>query len=144
GTTLLKERNAGAAEAHLRRATELLPREVTAWTHLASCLIVLGREQAALQALTTASTLDPNDPGIGINAGQAWLGLGNMTAAENCFNAVLAAHPDHPAALHGLADVRREADRVEEAIPLYERALALDPQADSYKGLGQALSESGD
>src|SRR5262249_44284055 len=102
GTTLLNDRNAGAAAPHLYRATELLPREITAWTNLGSCLIVLGREHEALKVLEAASILAPHDPGVGINIGQAWLGLGNRQAADSAFNAVLATHPDHPAALHGL------------------------------------------
>src|SRR5262249_40723823 len=32
----------------------------------------------------------------------------------------------------------------EEAIPLYEKSLSLDPSGDSYKGLAQALWEQGD
>jgi tetratricopeptide (TPR) repeat protein len=144
GTVLVDDRNAAEAEAHLRRAVQMLPRQVTAWTNLGSCLIVLGREQEALEVLGQALKLSPEEPGIWTNLGQAWLSLGNRGSAENAFNAVLKLHPDHAAALHGLADVHREADRVEEAIPLYERALLIEPSAASYKGLAQALWERGD
>src|SRR5207244_2931718 len=91
-----------------------------------SCLLKLGREREAIPVLQEGLRQAPNDLALGVNLGQAWLGCGNHRAAENCFNAVLSFHPDFPAALNGLADVHRASDRLEEAIPLYERALQLD------------------
>ncbi len=141
---LLGDRNPGAAEPHLRKATELLPGQAIAWTNYGSCLVMLGKETEALRVFDEGLRLAPNDPGLGINVGQAWLGLGNSQAAENCFQAVLSFHADYPGALIGLADIHREADRVEEAIPLYQRALQLDPAGSAYKGLADAHWDFGD
>jgi len=114
GTELLRaHQNPGAAEPHLQRATELLPREATAWKNYGSCLVKLGREQEALRVFAEAMRLTPNDPELGCNVGQAWLGCGNRQAAENCFQAVLKFQPFFSGAQVGLAAVLREADRVE-------------------------------
>ena len=145
GTELLiAEQNAGAAEPHLQRATELLPAQVIAWTNLGSCLVMLGKEREALAVLEKAQQLAPNDPGVGVNVGQAWLGCGESHKAENCFQAVLRFHPEYPDGLIGLGDVQRLADRAEEAMPFYERALRIDPNGTAYKGLAEALWDMGD
>ena len=144
GTLLLTEMSPAAAEPHLRRATELVPEAVTAWTNYGSCLVKLAREREAIQVLQEGLRRAPNDLGLGVNLGQAWLGCGDTRVAENCFNAVLSFQPDHPEALSGLADVRQATDRAEAAILLYERALQLDPMGNSYKGLTDALWETGD
>lgn len=144
GTLLLTDRNSTVAEPHLRRATELLPGVVNAWTNYGSCLVKLSREREAIRVFQEGLRRWPNELGLGVNLGQAHLGCGEPRLAENCFNAVLQFQPNHPEAISGLADVREATDRIEEALPLYERALKLDPAGNAYKGLAAALWETGD
>ncbi|KWV90364.1 putative 2OG-Fe(II) oxygenase [Erythrobacter sp. YT30] len=69
---------------------------------------------------------------------------GDVAEAAREFDGVLAAHPRHPAALHGrarLALARGEAD----ALNWFDRALKADPRnADLWLGKAQALDVAGD
>jgi tetratricopeptide (TPR) repeat protein len=48
-------------------------------------------------------------------------------AAEEHYNAALAANPSNALALVGAGDVHKEAGRYDQAVPLYESAIALEP-----------------
>lgn len=144
GTMLLMSGQPFAAEGPLRRATELAPKVAAGWLNYGTCLIRLGRDAEAAQAFEKGLEVAPNDPMLAVNLGQAYLGTGRLAEAENCFQEVLKRQPDFAAALHGLAEVRRIADRQEEAIPLYERALALEPTGGWHAGLAQSLWELGE
>ena len=50
---------------------------------------------------------------------------GKPDAAESLYRAILAAHPDHPPALHGLGLVAYQAGNYEAAIRLLEAAVSL-------------------
>lgn len=52
---------------------------------------------------------------------------GNYEAAAEFYAAALEQNPDNTAALVGTADLHKAAERFDEAVPLYERALALEP-----------------
>jgi tetratricopeptide (TPR) repeat protein len=144
GTLLMFREDYRSAEPYLQRAVKLLPQSVEALINLGSCLVELKRERDALPFYERALEWAPSNPELCVLVGQAWLGCGEREVAENWFNAVLQTNPDHIGALTGRADVFRETERVEESVPLYERALQLDPQCDAYKGLYDALWELGD
>ncbi len=144
GTMLLTRGKPWEAEPHLRRATELAPQVSAGWLNYGTCLIRQGRDAEAADAFRKGLEVAPNDVQLAVNLGQAFLGMGRLTEAENCFQEVLKRQPDFPAAIHGLADVRREADRHEEAIPLYEKAMSLDPSGGFHVGLTQSLWEVGE
>jgi tetratricopeptide (TPR) repeat protein len=143
GTLFLVDMNSIRAEPQLRRATELLPGVVQAWINYGSCLVKLSREREAIAVLEKGFDRFPDDVGIAVNLGQAWLACGENRKAENCFSSVLKIRPNLPEALCGLADVHSAEDRIEEAMPLYERAIELDPMCNGYKGLANAHWESG-
>jgi tetratricopeptide (TPR) repeat protein len=144
GTIYLGCGEAGLAESFLRQATQLLPQATLAWNNLGSCLLHLGREHEALLALQEALRLSPNDVDITVNIGLAWLGCGQNRAAENCFQSVLKRQPEHAGAISGMAGLFQMTERSEEAVSYYERALQLKPAGDAYKGLSQALWDTGD
>ena len=52
---------------------------------------------------------------------------GNLDAAEEFYAAALEQNSDNAAALVGMADLHKFADRYDDAVPLYERALELAP-----------------
>jgi tetratricopeptide (TPR) repeat protein len=57
----------------------------------------------------------------------------NYKDAEKYFSAALAADPDHAAAMVGLADLHKFADRFAEAEPLYARAIELEPDVATHE-----------
>jgi protein O-GlcNAc transferase len=54
---------------------------------------------------------------------------GNLTAAEQLYRSILAAHPRHFEALHLLGVLRVQQNRSADALPLFEQALAINPHA---------------
>jgi tetratricopeptide (TPR) repeat protein len=144
GTMLLNHDDPAAAEFHLRRAVSLLPRSVAALVNLGSCLTRLGRDTEAVQVYQKALCLEPENFNIWVCIGQALLRCGRLTEAEQRFDFVLAKDPVNVDALTGLADVRCEQQRPQDAIPLYERVLRASPKFDAFRGLADACSDSGD
>ena len=60
-------------------------------------------QNGLLQELARDRRVFPNDPRFSEAAGQVCLGAGYFEGAEKAFRATVAAYPDHPAALAGLA-----------------------------------------
>ena len=52
---------------------------------------------------------------------------GNLEGAQEFYEGALVENPDNAKALIGMADLHKFAERFDEAAPLYERALALEP-----------------
>ncbi len=67
---------------------------------------------------------------------------GRLEEADRRFGALLAGSDPSPGLLHNLANVRLGQGRDAEAISLYERALALRPEAATYWNLSQAYGRS--
>lgn len=57
---------------------------------------------------------------------------GDITRAEAIYTEVLATEPNHPDATHLLGVVRAEQDKVDEAIRLIEKAIAMNPAAAAF------------
>jgi tetratricopeptide (TPR) repeat protein len=144
GTLYLLRGQPGEAESHLRQAVELLPDVPSAWMNYGTCLIRLGRDAEAVTAFEKGLERAPNDREMAVNLGQAYLGCGQLHKAENCFQQVLKFHPEFSAAIVGLGDVRRQAEKYDEAISLYEQARRLDATVEVDVGLSEALWEKGD
>ncbi|MFV3076203.1 tetratricopeptide repeat protein [Niveispirillum fermenti] len=69
---------------------------------------------------------------------------GDLPAAEDGYRAILAAQPDDPDALHLLSQVLFQTRRAVDALPLVDRALALDPDfAAAHNTRGSLLKAMG-
>jgi tetratricopeptide (TPR) repeat protein len=139
GTLLLTTEAVPAAEPHLRRAVELLPKSIAAMINFGSCLRNLKREREALEYYYRALPLAPHDLILKVNIGLALLGCGKYHEAEGVFAEVLKSKPEDVSALCGMGVALRETQRPDEAIPLYQHALRIDPASDAYRGLADAL-----
>jgi predicted Zn-dependent protease len=64
---------------------------------------------------------------------------GHVDRAQLLYKEVLAREPDHPEALHGLAVLEAQALRLQRAVELMTRAIALSPDAVFYNNLGNVL-----
>jgi tetratricopeptide (TPR) repeat protein len=73
---------------------------------------------------------------------------GRLDRAESIYRKRLAANPKDLASLIGLGDVLTDDHRLAEARPVYEQAIALDPEnpanAGAYDGLAAVLQDTGD
>jgi predicted TPR repeat methyltransferase len=87
------------------------------------------RELTIEEAISVAILLQKND---------------QLAAAEELYQRVFEAAPNHPRALHYAGVLAHQQGRHDEAIALIERSLALSPDlADGYSNLGIALQSAG-
>ena len=64
---------------------------------------------------------------------------GHVDRAQWLYEEVLACEPDHHGALHGLGVLEAQAQRLQRAVDLMTRAIALSPDAVFYNNLGNVL-----
>ncbi len=128
GVRLQKQRLLGDAIPLLRRVVDKCPTFFPAWFRLGASLRATGRAEEAVEALQTASRLDPNAR-ICLELANTWRKLGDAERQEQCLRQALALHPDETQALVDLATLREEKRASGEVIYLLERAVNLAPDA---------------
>jgi tetratricopeptide (TPR) repeat protein len=135
---------AAEAEAMLRRALGLAPRDAALHLDLGRLLLREGRREEARALLEAAAGLDPDDPEAHLHLGILHRDAGRAEAAEAAFRRGLAADPEHPALLGFLGNLLLAAGRTAEALPLLARAAERDPRApEAQHNLGKALDAAG-
>jgi tetratricopeptide (TPR) repeat protein len=107
GVLLLAGNLEGALE-HYGRALELRPADPRALVGLGGALARAGRLEAAASTYRRALELAPGDTETRVRLGHALGALGRLEQAEAELERALAEAPGHPAALRGLALLRRE------------------------------------
>jgi len=91
-------------------------------------LIKAGRQQEAYDALTRALENAPTDADLLYTRAIVSEQMGDLLQLEMDLKRLLEAHPDHAEALNALGySLANKTDRFDEAEPLIERALALQP-----------------
>ena len=85
------------------------------------------RPAEAALAYQEAIARDPGFAEAWLNLGLLREGAGERGAARECYDAAIRARPDYADALFNLALLLTRDERHEEALPLWERFLALDP-----------------
>jgi tetratricopeptide (TPR) repeat protein len=114
-------------------------------------LLSAGRYGEAIEALTEANKLFPDDPDIMITLGGALILSGKWNSAEKFLEAAVKKHPQNPrlwlnlaAAILGRLELSPR-DRQDRAIAAYKRAIELDPIAPSaHYNVGLIHAERGD
>jgi len=101
-----------------------------------------GNSHEALRLLERSIEIDPTDPRTHNHLGQVHVALNDKRSAATCFERALQIDPNHVASLNNLANVTMTRDLLQ-AIALYRRALALNPDAAfATYNLAQALNEN--
>jgi Flp pilus assembly protein TadD len=101
-----------------------------------------GNSQEALRLLQRSIEIDPTDPRAHNHLGQVHVALNDKRNAALCFERALQIDPHHVASLNNLANLTMTRDLLQ-AIALYRRALALNPDAAfAAYNLAQALDEN--
>ena len=119
-----------------------------AYARAAALRALSGDRHGAIEALELAlAAADPVDAEerawLLTYLGHEHLALGEVERAGARYAAALAAFPDYHLALPGLARVRVLEGRPDEAISLYERALARFPTAQAAGALGDLYARAG-
>jgi protein O-GlcNAc transferase len=134
-----------AADA-FSRVVALDPRNARGHNNLGNALRTLGRLDEARAAFERAVALKPDYELAIANVAVMWRDAGEVERAEALIRAALARRTGKPplrAMVVLLAGLLRERDALDEAEPLYERAIAMDPAASAgeWFNLGRVFAE---
>ncbi len=129
-----------AAAGWYRRALALDPGAATALSGLGLALAALGREEPALRAARRAVVLVPEESGFAANVGSALHQLKRPSLALAWHRRALALGPGNAVGWVNAATHRLDTGAFEEAVPLFDRALALG--AETPDGAQEALAHS--
>ena len=132
------------AERLLRRALDFDPASSRAYNHLALVMMDRGRFEEAGAALNAALAIDADFLDALVNRGNLSLRRLQLVAAAADYEYVLGRDARNAGALSNLGTVRLLESRHEEAIELFERALAIAPRdAVTRTNLALALQSVG-
>ena len=148
GLTLVKARQPDA-EKFLRAATTLKPAshaaegQARAWLSLGHVLEST-KPDAALEAYTQASHLDPKDPEPHLSAGPILEAQNRYADAEAEYKQAFALDPSSTDALTGMANIYMRGHRFNEAEEILRKLVALHPSdAGAHMQLGRMLAADG-
>jgi protein O-GlcNAc transferase len=102
-----------------------------------------GDAARALQFMRESIAINPQQPDVHLNIGNALVRLGNLEAALTSCDAALALKPDFIQAWSNRGNVLRDLRRHEQALDSYARALTLQPSAAIHINRGNALFKLG-
>lgn len=124
---LEREGSPAEAEKLLRRAVSLAPRDIGCRNALGLCLLKLGRPREALTEFDAVVQLDSGLPHAHVNRGNAFQALGDLDAAQICYERALALDPRQAMALTGLANIKCGQGAYSEARLWADKALEVMP-----------------
>lgn len=122
----------------LKRAIKLAPNSDQAYRRLGKAYETGGKMELAIAAFKKAVEIDPY---FWLNAnelGGAYGRAGKFGEAEKEFNRVIQLAPDNDAGYGNLGTLKLIKYNYEAAIPLYKKALAINPSVNYYSNLGVA------
>jgi tetratricopeptide (TPR) repeat protein len=123
----------GDAIAALRAVIAVDGDQPSAYLSLADLLAEDGRADEAHAVLDEASSRFPENVSVPFQRGALYERVKEYGRAEEAFRAVIAREPRHAQALNYLGYMLAErGERLEEAVALIDRALAIDPGNGSY------------
>lgn len=138
GLEAIERRDWLDAVTNLRKATELSPRDATAYLNLGTALFISGDRAGARTAFQTAITRSPELPKPRFTLGLlAESELKDAEAIEQ-FTTAVRLDPDYLEAHASLADALRRTGQVEASLSHYQKVLSIDPTA-SYARLGYGM-----
>jgi tetratricopeptide (TPR) repeat protein len=140
GTALLQLGQPEQAVDHLERAAGALRNEPRALGNLAHAYFALGRYGKAKDAFRKASRLDPRNVNFQVGAANAIAMLGEPAEAEAILRRLTDRFPASALVWFNLGNALRDQERLQDALPCYKKALAIDPRlAEAHNNLGSVL-----
>ncbi len=126
-----------------RAATEQQPDLAPAWSGLAAALSASGDDSGAMQAVTRALAISPNDPAANVLAAAIFLRQSDFAKAEPYALRALRAQPDLSSARVILAKIYLARNDPAKALPQLEHAAKDDTDGNTYYLLATTLRELG-
>jgi tetratricopeptide (TPR) repeat protein len=112
------------------QSTKLLQNYAAAYVQLALELYDQGRMDEALLEMDRARKISPSFPGVILAVGLVYERLGKLDQARDHYLEALKANPDQVQIISQLGHVMSQLGDTAGAIPLLEKAISIDPQAD--------------
>jgi tetratricopeptide (TPR) repeat protein len=143
GDSLLTAGKPDEAYTHFQRAAEIMPRDPWSHGNMGAYLQQQGRLQEAIAEYRTTLSLSRDRVMIALtqaNLGSAYRDLGNDKDALESYNAAIDMNPYQANAYYGRAVLYRKQGKLADAIRDFSKAVELQPTADGYVRLGQALA----
>lgn len=129
------------AVAAFRETLARVPADKDATAGLADALFALQRWQESVAAYESYLRIAPGDPAALFARGLALARLNRLDEARDAFAAVVNAQPTNVAAHVNLASALANTGRVQDAVREFRRAIELEPDPESKRGLEQAIAE---
>jgi len=142
----LRKREYDKAIAEGERAMALSPNSAPVFTNYTACLNAVGRAEEAIPLFQKAIRVNPAGPSSLYNAfGDTLRTTGRFEEAVSAYKKAIHLAPDSIPANSGLAATYNYAGRPEEAIPLFEKIIRLNPVVPFgiYSDFGAALRNTG-
>jgi tetratricopeptide (TPR) repeat protein len=128
-----------AAEEAYRRCVAMRPRDAICLLHLADTVALMDRPEEARLLLSRVVAIKPD-------LADAWFALSVLEedggTVKACLERAVAADGDFIDAIHDLAQIHMKDGNYEQALPLWERYLALMPQAPASASDRQAIDRA--
>ena len=132
------------AQAIYIEILEAEPRHSDALHLLGVVAAQTGNAQRAVELITQAITLNPNNAAFYSNRGNALKDLNQPDAAVESYEKAIALKPDYAEAYYNRGDALKDLRQLSAAIESYDRAVAVNPYyAKAYSNRGNALMELG-
>jgi protein O-mannosyl-transferase len=145
GDSLLTAGKPDEAYTHFQRAAEIMPRDPWSHGNMGAYLQQQGRLQEAIAEYRTTLSLSRDRVMIALtqaNLGSAYRDLGDDKDALESYNAAIDINSYQANAYFGRAVLYRKQGKLAEAIRDFSKAVELQPTADGYVRLGQALAQA--
>lgn len=107
----------------------------TYWNNLGALLNLAGMEELAVPVLNYGLFLNPGQAALLNNLGQAWLGMGEISKAEDYLKQCLSKQPNHPEANRSMGVVEASKGNSEKAAGHFEKDVEVNMRESSYKML---------
>ena len=123
------EQGVDAAISYLEERRDTYPQYAGQLRRLESDLLIkAGREKDAFESVSSALAAEPEDTNLRYTRAMLAERLGDMALLEQDLRRIIDQNPDHAEALNALGySLANKTDRLDEAEPLIERAIELQP-----------------
>ena len=145
GDSLLALGKPDDAFAHFQRAAEIMPRDPWSHANMGTYLQQHGQLRAAIQQYIVTLNISVDPPMRALvftNLGTAFRDVGDFANARASYDQALAIAPNLATAYYGRGLLLEKQAKTEDAIRDFSKAVQIQPTAQGYFQLGQALAEA--
>jgi Tfp pilus assembly protein PilF len=129
GVIYMQQKKFDQAHAHFQRVLHLRPTHINTFNNMGTLKSMQGRYEEALQWFQKAYQIVPHDFTFAYNVATAALNLGREDTAIDALQAAIRIRPDHTSSLNDLGALLIKQNRLSEALPYIEKAIAIDSTA---------------